>query len=218
MNTSDGHGDAPTLTRESFFPTLVYYSDLPDSVALNAKIKTDIYRWRDDDPNGIVRSNMNRMGSWHSGLDMARRAEYRDLVDHILVAARLIFENLGYDAGSEPYIDNMWANINPRHGFNRAHVHPNVLWSGVYYVQSDKDSGRILFTDPRTQAVVFTPQYRAGPRTPELWSEVYYEPIEGRLILFPAWLLHEVEPNLSEREGRAGDRISVAFNIGQRFR
>ena len=52
-------------------------------------------------------------------------------------------------------------------------------------------------------------------RKPEVWSEVHYQPIEGRIILFPAWLLHEVEPNVSEKEGPEGDRISISFNIVQ---
>ena len=36
------------------------------------------------------------------------------------------------------------------------------------------------------------------------------------MILFPGWLMHEVEPNMSELEGPAGDRISVSFNLFQR--
>jgi uncharacterized protein (TIGR02466 family) len=32
----------------------------------------------------------------------------------------------------------MWANINPPGGYNRAHTHPNSLWSGVYYVKDSK--------------------------------------------------------------------------------
>jgi uncharacterized protein (TIGR02466 family) len=47
---------------------------------------------------------------------------------------------------------------------------------------------------------------------------VYYEPLEGRLLLFPAWLQHEVEPNLAEQDGPAGDRISVSFNLFQQRR
>lgn len=36
-----------------------------------------------------------------------------------------------------------------------------------------------------------------------------YEPVPGRLILFPAWLQHGVEPNLSD-----ADRVVVSFNVG----
>jgi uncharacterized protein (TIGR02466 family) len=210
---------AVKLVRELYFPTFIHYQDLADATELNAAIRPAIYAWRTADPDGIVRSNVYTVGSWHSRLDMQRREEYRPLCDRILAAVQVIFDDLGYDAAYGPSIDNMWANINPRHGFNRSHVHPNVLWSGVYYVQAPPGCGRIFFSDPRVQAQMCTPRYAPDqPRKNEVWSEVYFEPIEGRLILFPAWLSHEVEPNLCELEDAAGDRISVSFNLAQRLR
>ena len=171
----------------------------------------------EEDKEGIVRSNVKQVGSWHSTTDMAARAEYAKLVEMVIASAQVIFDDLGYEPDSEPFVDNMWANINPKFAYNRSHTHPNVLWSGVYYVQSNQDSGRIFFSDPRSQAQALTPRYTSGQqRKPEVWSEVHYQPIEGRMILFPAWLVHEVEPNLSDKEASEGDRISISFNIGQR--
>ncbi len=217
-----GDGDPPVagrLIREVYFPTLIYFQDVPDAGALNEAIKPQIYAWRDADGEGIVRSNVRGTGAWHSRVDMHERAEYAGLVDRILAAARPIYEEMGYDPAYEPAIDNMWANVSPRSGFNRGHIHPNVLWSGVYYVQAPPGAGRIYFTDPRPQALAITPRYIPDtPRRALAWSEVYYEPVEGRMILFPAWLMHEVEPNLSELEGPAADRISVSFNLVQRRR
>jgi uncharacterized protein (TIGR02466 family) len=207
------------LQREIYFPTLIYFLDLPDGAALNAAIKPHIYAWRAGDEAGIVRSNVRGTGAWHSGLDMHQRPEYGALVEHVRAAALPIHQELGYDPAYELAIDNMWANVHPRHAFNRSHIHPNVLWSGVYYVQAPPGAGRIYFTDPRPQALAFTPRYAPdAPRKPLAWSEVYFEPIEGRLLLFPAWLQHEVEPNLSEEGGPAGDRISVSFNLFQQRR
>ena len=204
------------LQREPYFPTFIYYQDLPDSAQLNPPIKSHVYALRSNDREGVVRSNVKRVGAWHSGLDLHRREEYRALSGRILAAAQKLSDDLGCDPAYEPAFDNMWANINPKHGYNRNHTHPNVLWSGVYYVQAPPDSGRIFFTDPRPQALVMPPLYAPNtPRKREAWSEVYFEPIEGRLILFPAWLTHEVEPNLSDREGPAGDRISLSFNLRQ---
>lgn len=210
---------AARLVRELYFPTCIYYQDVEEAAALNAAIKPCIYAWRAENPDGIVRSNVRQAGAWHSPVDMHVREEYRALRERIVAAAQLIFDDLGYDPGYLPMIDNMWASINPRHGFNRGHVHPNVLWSGVYYVQAPPGCGRITFHDPRAQAQMCTPRYTPDqPRKAEAWSEVYFEPIEGRLLLFPAWLAHEVEPNLAELEGVAGDRISVSFNLVQRLR
>jgi len=216
---SDGAPSNIPLVREAYFPTFIYFADLPGAAALNASIKPHIYAWRAQDQDGIVRSNVRQTGAWHSRLDMHQRAEYRALSTQILAAARRIFDDLGYDPAYEPAFSNMWANINPRHGYNRNHVHPNVLWSGVYYVQAPAGAGRIFFTDPRAQAQVLTPNYVPDKvRKPEAWNEVYFEPIMGRLILFPAWLTHEVEPNMSDAEGPAGDRISISFNVFQKRR
>jgi hypothetical protein len=35
------------------------------------------------------------------------------------------------------------------------------------------------------------------------------------MLVFPAWLLHEVEPNLTEHTGSDADRISISFNLMQ---
>jgi uncharacterized protein (TIGR02466 family) len=207
------------VVRELYFPTPIYYWDLPDARALNDAMKPHLYAWRDQDQEGIVRSNVKQVGAWHSRLDMHQRPEYRVLTDHVLGAARTIAADLGYDPSAEMVIDNMWTNILPRFAYNRGHIHPNALWSGVYYVQAPPGSGRILFTDPRPQAQMLAPRYLPGvQRRPEVWAEVYYEAVEGRLIVFPAWLLHEVEPNVAEADGPAGDRISVSFNLYQRRR
>lgn len=214
--SSEGFGE---LKREFYFPTLIYYQDMPDSQELNQTIKAHIYALRSKDRDGIVRSNVKQVGAWHSGLDLHQREEYRFVTNKILTAVQSIFDELGYDPGYEPVFDNMWANINPRYGYNRSHIHPNVLWSGVYYIQAPPDCGRIFFTDPRPQALVVTPRFVPNAqRKPEVWSEVYFEPIEGRLIVFPAWLTHEVEPNLSDRADLAGDRISISFNLRQKRR
>ena len=208
-----------TLKREMYFPTLVYSLDIPDkarTAELNNSVKSHIYHWRETDRDGVQRSNANVAGAWHSAPDMARRPEYADLVDLIFHCAQAVFQDLRYDPAYQPGIDNMWANINPRHGYNRSHFHPNVLWSGCYYVQVPDHAGRITFYDPRTEAQMLQPEYAPGMEQPrQVWEEISYEPVEGRILLFPGWLAHDVEPNMSDVEGPAGDRISVAFNITQ---
>ncbi|MBT5049013.1 MAG: hypothetical protein HOK30_20200 [Rhodospirillaceae bacterium] len=207
------------LNREMYFPTLVYSLDIPDkaqAAALNDSVKSHIYGWRDSDRDGIQRSNANVAGAWHSPPDMARRPEYADLVDLVLHCSQAVFQDLGYDPAYQPGIDNMWANVNPRHGYNRSHFHPNVLWSGCYYVQVPSDAGRITFYDPRTEAQMLQPKFAPNvERRRQLQEEISYDPVEGRVLLFPAWLAHDVEPNMCALEGPAADRISVAFNITQ---
>lgn len=54
-----------------------------------------------------------------------------------------------------------------------------------------------------------------GSAGPQQWQEINYEPVEGRMILFPSWLRHEVESNLCDLGGTAAGRISISFNYGQ---
>ena len=210
---------APPLQREMYFPTYIYFRDLEVTVArtFNAELEGQIRAWREEDLEGIVRSNVSQTGTWHSAVDMALRPEFRRLVDWVLSSAGEVAEDLGYHSDWSPEIANMWANIAPRHGYNRSHVHPHSLWSGVYYVRAPKEAGRIVFSEPRPQVRMASAVYaRPAQERPESWEQVYFEPVEGRIILFPSWLLHEVEPNLTDLHGNAADRISVSFNLRQK--
>ena len=54
----------------------------------------------------------------------------------------------------------MWSNINPPGGMNRAHQHPNSLWSGVYYIKAPKNSGHLKIDDPRSSAAMVRPKQK----------------------------------------------------------
>ena len=204
------------MERDFFFPTPVYYTDFPDAAALNARLEPLIRAWREQDPDGDFRTNEPWLGGWHSATDMHTRREYDALTAEIFEFVHGVFTTLGYDPAYEPVCDSMWANVNPRHAANRQHTHPHALWSGVYYVQTPPDCGLLYLSDPRPQALVMPPYYDPARRHPATWSEVHFQPQEGRVIAFPAWLSHAVQPNLTSLEGPAADRISISFNFRQR--
>ena len=45
-------------------------------------------------------------------------------------------------------IDTMWCNINEYKDYNISHIHPNSLFSGVYYLKTPKDCGNLVFEHP----------------------------------------------------------------------
>lgn len=206
------------MNKEYYYPTQVYFSDLQDGEKLNESMLPCIYAWRQEDPDGEHRTNTPQLGGWHSPTDMHTRPDYRPLVAEIIEFMHGVYDDLGYDPAFEPVCDSMWVNINPRYSHNRFHSHPHALWSGVYYVQAPENCGLLYFNDPRPQAQVLTPYYDPERRRMETWNEVLYQPEAGRLIVFPAWLGHAVQPNLTSEEGPRGDRISVSFNFYQRRR
>ena len=192
------------MIRELHFPTPIYIFDHSDP-SLNVQLEKDIMNWMKED-KGVTRTNVK---GWHSPTDMADRPEYKRLVDALYEAQYKIFAEEHYE--SEPFLGNMWANINPPGGMNRAHQHPNSLWSGVYYVKAPQNSGHLKVDDPRASASMIRPKQKSGQLPPRLFRETHYEPKAGRCIMFPAWLTHCVDPNESN-----DIRISVSFNFLQK--
>lgn len=210
---------AVSLKVARYFPTLVFSLDIPDSELLNPGLIEAIYAERERDGTGVSKSNLPELGGWHSHVKLHRDAAFAGLVEHVDNAAEMMCRELGYHRSYRLNIGTMWSIVNPPGGLNRAHIHPGCIWSGVYYVQAPKNSGRIEFIDPRTQNLMGSVKYIPGVRRPrDCWKKVRYQPRAGRMLIFPAWLYHSVAPNRSRARGKKADRIIVSFNLSQRRR
>ena len=192
------------MHRELLFPTPVYIADIKHPT-LNQDLERDIIAWSKED-KGITRTNVK---GWHSTTDMHERPEFKNLVNMLYACQKTVYEQEYYE--SEPYLGNMWANINPPGGSNRAHQHPNSLWSGVYWIKTPKNCGQLKIDDPRSVACMTRPRQKDGKKPDRLWRESHYEPVAGRCIMFPSCLMHAVDPNESNDV-----RISVSFNFLQK--
>jgi len=192
------------MIRELHFPTPIYILDIKDQ-NLNIQLEKDILNWMNQD-KGVLRTNVQ---GWHSTTNMHTKPEYARLVKALHEAQDKIYIEEHYD--SEPFLGNMWANVNPPGGMNRAHQHPNSLWAGVYYVKAPKNCGHLKIDDPRSSAAMSRPILKEKQHPMRLFRETQYKPITGRCIMFPAWLMHSVDPNESNDL-----RISVSFNFLQK--
>ena len=190
------------MIKEYYFPTIIYIKDLLNANELNPYLEKHIIEWSKQD-KGVSKTNMN---GWHSQTDMNHRKEYEPLIKELFQMQNEIIEEEHLDI--KPRLGNMWANINPPGGYNNSHIHPNSLFSGVYYIKAQPNSGRLSVMDPRPGVQQFMPTRKKGKLPRELWRETYYEPIPRRLIMFPSWLWHKVELNQSN-----DIRISVSFNF-----
>jgi uncharacterized protein (TIGR02466 family) len=190
------------MIREEFFPTSIYGKDLQLN---NQELAQHIINWSQQD-QGVKKTNVN---GWHSQTEMHTKPEYKFLVDELFIFMNDIFKEEWLDR--EPVLGNMWANINYQGGYNRPHVHPNTLFSGVYYVKTPPNCGKLVCNDPRPGIQIVMPTRVKGTPPKHLWREVHLDVREGRIIIFPAWLWHCVEPNQSN-----DIRISVSFNFIQK--
>ena len=189
------------MIKEGFFPTIIYAEDF--KLDTN-QLAQNITQWSKKDP-GVTKTNVN---GWHSQTNMNTKPEYKPLVDELFRMVHQVFKEEFLD--ERPALGNMWANINPPGGYNKAHVHPNAVFSGVYYVKVPPNSGRLVCQDPRPGIQTCMPTRKKGQPPKHLWRDVHLQPQENRAIIFPAWLWHQVEPNQSN-----DIRISVSFNFIQ---
>ena len=191
------------IHRELFFATPVYVKDV-GTPEYNKYLEEQIMTWSKNDL-GLQKTNMN---GWHSTTDMHTKPEYSQLVTELMRMQKEIYDNEHIDRHA--ILGNMWANINPPGGMNMPHLHPNCLFSGVYYIKSNPKSGRLKIMDPRPGAQMYMPMRKEGDPGKDMWRDANIEPIEGRIVMFPAWLWHSVEENISD-----DIRISVSFNFIQ---
>jgi len=189
------------MIKEQFFPTTVYGKDVKLD---NQMLANEIVMWSKKD-KGVVKTNMN---GWHSQTNMHTFPQFKPLVDVLYEMQNEIYKEEWLDR--QPRLGNMWANINYPGGYNRPHVHPNCLFSGVYYVKSQPGAGQLVVNDPRPGIQTMMPTRIKGQPPKHLWREAHIDPVPGRIIMFPAWLWHCVEPNQSN-----DIRISVSFNFIQ---
>ena len=100
-------------------------------------------------------------------------------------------------------------NCSPGVSHNTAHVHPNTEIAAAFYISVPPNSGQIVFRDPRPQCEMSGLHYKFGRSMPSLGPRYPVRPEVGELLLFPGWLMHQVEPGQNEKELR----ISMAMNI-----
>ena len=193
------------MITEHHFPTIIYIKDMPNALQLNQYLEPKIIQWGQQN-KGVAKTNA---GGWHSETDMNKKEEYNPLTKELFAMQDEIYQK--EHLSLKPVLGNMWANINYPGCYNRPHVHPNALFSGVYWIKAPQKSGNFMVYDPRPGVQMAMPDRKQKKLPSEYWREVHYEPRAGTAIMFPAWLWHEVKPNQSN-----DIRISVSFNFLQR--
>ena len=100
----------------------------------------------------------------------------------------------------------MWATVNKYKDYNLTHCHQGFL-SGTFYVKTPMKCGDIVFENPSKLSDYWVGdlfssfnEYNSSSWTLPARKSIMY--------LFPSWLPHRVEPNLTKQ-----NRISVSFNI-----
>ena len=187
-----------------FFPTPVWAIQLENYKLVNEEMYNYIKIQQEIDGVGINKSNIK---GWHSkDFDLSEK-EPQNFISFISSSIEQVMIDMNWDKEKQlAKIDNMWAIVNIGGSANLRHQHGNSTISGAYYVRAPENCGDIVFYDPRPAPVY---SYPNAKQPNSLNAQVNaISPKEGALVLFPSYLDHSVNENLSKNE-----RIVISFNI-----
>ena len=197
----------------TLFATPVVISDVADAAALNTELRAAIEKHQKAHPG----THASNLGGWQSDWDMDRwggAAAIKLLAIGRNTASKVTTNRQGQPV-SISWRANMWANVNKSGHGNEFHSHPGSFWSGVYYVDDGGIAadpslgGELEFMDPRGPGpAMYAPHLAFGAAGLSVGANETVQPRTGRLVMFPAWLLHQVRPYRGTAE-----RVSIAFNL-----
>lgn len=187
-----------------FFSTPIWTSKIDDYDKVNEEMLNFIINLQKKDSTGIVKSNFK---GWHSkDFDLKDKCLTK-FVTAIKKNINTSLNDMNWDLDSQSVkIANMWAIINEKGALNQKHHHSNSDISAAYYVSAHDDCGDIVFYDPRPARVYRHPIAKSPNKLNATINSVKPEP--GLLVLFPSYLEHSVNPNLSNKK-----RIVISFNL-----
>ena len=178
-----------------------------DKLNLNlTNIKNHILKTHKDNTAGTQRSNN---GGWRSKTFTSVKKEVKPLFEMLNKTSNLIKKRLNYKDNIE--LINYWYNINSFGDYNSPHHHTGygTLLSGVFYVDTFKNSGNIVFiNNDNLLSILYDKKVKEyNEYTSSTW---FVTPENNLSIFFPSNLIHYVQPNLNKKE----KRMCISFNYG----
>jgi uncharacterized protein (TIGR02466 family) len=158
----------------------------------------------------------NNQGSMRGGLcsynvvrDLHLWPELYPYVNFLNAHLPVYWKELGYNSMIPPKIFEMWANKYTPHSFIDTHNHSPIPITISFYLQTNKDSGNIVFEHPNSTLLKHQPVHGLDDRN--TYHTLFDHEIdieEGDIIMFPGWLKHKTTPNVSKN-----DRIMIGANV-----
>ena len=188
------------------FPTPVFQFKVKNYEDLNKELLKYIYELKENDQEGIKRSNVN---GWHSKNFKIEKGNtpYNFIKSIHGYVKEVIVDGFGWKYIPEKVgITEIWAIINKKKTFNQSHNHPNSYLSAAYYVKAPTNCGDIHFYDSNEVKKFYKPP---TDNLTELSTTGFaIKPEEGNLLVFPSYMYHDVGSSLADE-----DRIVISFNV-----
>jgi uncharacterized protein (TIGR02466 family) len=190
------------------FPIKVYkdfyasYNDLKKN--LFPKLE-DVFEKSRENNNPFMKEGAVCSYQANSYLHIDFPEETKHVINFVESAARKFWKECGYYEELDPYVFQTWANITTGGGWVQSHLHGNMPFTAVLYIDASPEQGNLILDHPLDTVMMSQP---IGPDV-KYPIEHEIEVNSGDFIMFPAFLKHKVRPNMTDRP-----RLIMAFNIG----
>jgi len=192
------------------FPTQYWEVELKENIK---ELQNESYKIKKNDQEGVIKSN--------TGLNGYHSKDIRNF-ENIPKINKLMFEiancvNSIHQVNRKGKLNlaNFWVNISGKGASNSPHVHSGNNYSGVFIIKIPKEmsGGRFLFyrnfNDAALNSMAYMGQFKDDYKMQSYdYPIITIPPKENMLLVFPSWVPHAVETNLSDE-----DRISLSFNF-----
>lgn len=103
-----------------------------------------------------------------------------------------------------------WAVLGETGSITHNHLHTNSVFSGIYYVKSNKDNGDLMFSVPQTHNTFCNSVIELEPTEYNILNSKSWKfvPESGEIYIFPSHMYHGVTENKSSET-----RCCIAFNF-----
>ena len=187
-----------------FFSTPIWTEKIEAYEKVNKEMLTYILNLQKKDPVGVLKSNFK---GWHSKDFNMKDIDLVNFITSIKNNLNTSIKDMNWDLNIQSVkISNMWAIINQKGAWNQKHQHSNSDISAAYYVTAPEGCGDIVFYDPRPARVYKQPIAKSPNKLNGTVNSI--KPEAGMLVLFPSYLDHSVNPNISDKK-----RIVISFNL-----
>lgn len=193
------------MSSTNLFFTPIWFDDYLNFNEEKENILNAIFKYKEENPISKIHSNIN---GYQSPKFIHTKEELAPLFNYICFLGEKICDELNIE-NYDMFITSSWCNINDKKNcINIEHIHSDTF-SGVFYVKVPKNSGKLCIKNTSINPLWIINHQNLFSKKNQFTSDtVKIDPVEGRLLMWPSYIPHYVEPNDHDDE-----RISISFNM-----
>jgi len=202
---------------ETWFPLAIYKVELPDAEAHRESMLAAAQELERTAQQRRAPEGSAWTGDIHGVEQIHNDARFAWIVAQVEEQAQIYLNAIGVDLSKiDLYIQRSWPVLSRKNQPVGDHCHHNANLSAVYYIAVPKDDGErgstVFYNDAKMNEItpgLSTPSTNAyAGRNYYNSDAVNYEPVEGRLLLFPSKHRHSVKAHHSDEL-----RVTLSFDL-----